>query len=162
VIAYGRPAVQEISPYSSTLWRIEWPLMLATPDAYYLRRLPAGYGLFAAAALLMGLIGDTAMDARLIRSPLLQVTDILSWAARHRNEATCVSDTPSAAMTAAVFKRAGVGRHAARNRCWCRPDDGVILAATRVSAILFGEAAASAWRYLSSTATLLAVGATFL
>src|SRR5258707_5851179 len=117
------------------------------------------YGLFAAAALLMGLIGTTALAAHQIA---LQVNAILfmvplgiGMAATVRVGHAVGRDDPAAVKRAGfVATLLGIVLVSALTLA-------VILGRYAIAQFFFGEAAASAGDAVELTATLLAVGATF-
>ena len=117
------------------------------------------YGLFAAAALLMGLIGTTALAAHQIA---LQIAAILfmvpfgiGMAATVRvGHAVGRGDAPAVKRAGFVATGLGIVFMAAMTLA-------VILGRFAVARFFFGEAAASAGDAVDLTATLLMVGATF-
>jgi MATE family multidrug resistance protein len=143
------------------IWRIDWGLMrqLIVVGAPISISFLLEYGMFGAAALLMGLISTTALAAHQIA---LQITAILFM-------------VPFGISQAATVR---VGHAVGRND----PDGvkragfvatllGIVLVAALTVAVMagrfeiaelfFGEAAASAGEAIALTATLLLVGATF-
>ncbi len=143
------------------IWRIDWPLMrqLVAIGAPISLSFMLEYGLFSAAALLMGLISTTALAAHQVA---LQVTAVLFMVpygiARRRR---CGSGTRSAASMRAAVKRAGLVALLLGIAL-----DGQLYAAGDRSAGLRSGGCSSAapttpMRRVMLTATLLLVGATF-
>jgi MATE family multidrug resistance protein len=143
------------------IWRVDWGLMrqlfiVGAPISFsFLME----YGLFGAAALLMGLIGTTALAAHQIA---LQVTAILfmvpfgiSMAATvrvghavGRNDASAVKRAGFVAIWLGVVVVAAL-------------TVAVIVGRFAIARLFFGEAASTAGDAIALTATLLLVGATF-
>ncbi len=143
------------------IWRIDWTLMrrLVVIGAPISVAFLMEYGLFAAAALLMGLIGTTALAAHQIA---LQVTAILFMVPFGIGMAATVRVGHAVGRNdAAAVKRAG----------FMATLLGIVLVSTLTLAVIFGrfaiarfffgEAAAGAGATIELTATLLMVGATF-
>jgi MATE family multidrug resistance protein len=143
------------------IWRIDWTLMrqLIVIGAPISVAFLLEYGLFAAAALLMGLIGTTALAAHQIA---LQVTAILFM----------VPFGVGMAATVRVGHAVGRNDAAAVNRAgFIATLLGIVFVSTLTLAVIlgrfaiarffFGEAAASAGDAMDLAATLLMVGATF-
>jgi multidrug resistance protein, MATE family len=143
------------------IWRVDWGLMrqlfiVGAPISFsFLME----YGLFGAAALLMGLIGTTALAAHQIA---LQVTAILfmvpfgiSMAATvrvghavGRNDASAVKRSGLVAIWLGVVVVAAL-------------TVAVIVGRFAIARLFFGVAASTAGDAIALTATLLLVGATF-
>jgi multidrug resistance protein, MATE family len=143
------------------IWRVDWTLMrqLIVIGAPISIAFLMEFGLFAAAALLMGLIGTTALAAHQIA---LQVTAILFMVPY------------GIGIAATVRVGHGVGRNdaAAVNRAgYVAALLGIVLVSALTLAVMlarfaiarffFGEAVESAGMTIELTATLLMVGATF-
>ncbi len=143
------------------IWRIDWLLMrqLIVIGAPISISFLLEYGLFGAAALLMGLIGTTALAAHQIA---LQVTAILFMVPF------------GISMAATVRVGHAVGRNdagAVRRAGFVATLLGIVLVAALTLAVIagrfeiallfFGEAAGSAGDAIALTAILLLVGATF-
>ena len=143
------------------IWRIDWSLMrqLIIVGAPISISFLLEYGLFGAAALLMGLISTTALAAHQIA---LQVTAILfmvpfgiSMAATVRVGHAVGRNDPSAVKRAGfVATLLGIVLVAALTLA-------VIASRFAIAHLFFGEAASSAADAIALTATLLLVGATF-
>lgn len=143
------------------IWRIDWLLMrqLIVIGAPISLSFLMEYGLFGAAALLMGLISTTALAAHQIA---LQVTAILfmvpfgiSMAATvrvghavGRNDASAVRRAGFVAMLLGIVLVAALTL-------------AVIAGRFEIARLFFGEAAGSASDAIALTAILLLVGATF-
>ncbi len=143
------------------IWRIDWSLMhqLVVVGAPISLSFLMEFGLLAAAALLMGLIGTTALAAHQVA---LQVTAILFMVPY------------GIGIAATVRVGHAVGRHdapAVRRAGLVATLLGIVLVSTLTLAVIlarfaiarffFGEAAESAGAAIDLTATLLTVGATF-
>ena len=142
-------------------WRIDWRLMrqLIIIGAPISLAFLMEYGLFGAAALLMGLIGTTALAAHQIA---LQVTAILFMVpfgigiaatvrvghAVGRNDASAVKRAGFVAVLLGIVLVSALTLI-------------VILTRFAIARLFFGEAAESAGPVIELTATLLMVGATF-
>lgn len=143
------------------IWRIDWPLMrrLTVIGAPISLSFLLEYGLFAAAALLMGLIGTTALAAHQIA---LQIAAILfmvpfgiSMAATVRvGHAVGRNDAPAVRRAGLVATLLGIVFMSVMTLA-------VILFRFAIARIFFGEAVESAGAVIDLTATLLLVGATF-
>jgi MATE family multidrug resistance protein len=135
--AYGRPPFRKYQVLGR-IWRVDWMLMrqLIVIGAPISISFLLEYGLFAAAALLMGLISTTALAAHQIA---LQVTAILFM-------------VPLGIGIAAVLL--GMVLVSALTLI-------VILTRFAIARFFFGEAVESAGAVIELTATLLMVGATF-
>src|SRR6185369_8130883 len=143
------------------LWRIDWPLMrlLVAIGAPISLSMLMEYGLFSSAALLMGLIGTTALAAHQIA---LQVTAILFMVPLGIGMAATVRVGHAVGRNdAAAVKRAGFVATLLGIVLVSALTLAVILGRFAVARFFFGEAAASAGEAVALTATLLAVGATF-
>ena len=143
------------------IWRIDWGLMrqLIVIGAPISISFLLEYGLFGAAALLMGLISTTALAAHQIA---LQITAILfmvpfgiSMAATVRvGHAVGRNDPDGVKRAGFVATLLGIALVAALTVA-------VIAGRFEIAQLFFGEAAASAGEAIALTATLLLVGATF-
>src|ERR1700676_598419 len=143
------------------IWRIDWTLMrrLVVIGAPISVAFLMEYGLFAAAALLMGLIGTTALAAHQIA---LQVTAILFMVPFGIGMAATVRVGHAVGRNdAAAVKRAGLVATLLGIACVSTLTLAVILGRFAIARFFFGEAAAGAGATLELTATLLMVGATF-
>jgi multidrug resistance protein, MATE family len=117
------------------------------------------YGLFAAAALLMGLISTTALAAHQIA---LQVTAILFMVPFGIGMAATVRVGHAVGRNdAAAVKRAGLVATLLGIVCVSALTFGVIFARFVIARFFFGDAAESAGAVIDLTAVLLMVGATF-
>jgi MATE family multidrug resistance protein len=143
------------------LWRIDWMLMrqlivigAPTSIAFLLE-----YGLFAAAALLMGVIGTTALAAHQVA---LQVTAILFMVPLGIGMAATVRVGHAIGRDdAAAVNRAGMVAIALGVAIILILTIAVILGRFAIARLFFGEASESAAAAIELTATLLMVGATF-
>jgi MATE family multidrug resistance protein len=143
------------------IWRIDWPLMrrLVVIGAPISLAFLLEYGLFAAAALLMGLIGTTALAAHQIA---LQIAAILfmvpfgiSMAATVRvGHAVGRNDAPAVRRAGIVAALLGIVFMSVMTLA-------VIVGRFAIARFFFGEAVESAGAVIDLTATLLMVGATF-
>jgi multidrug resistance protein, MATE family len=143
------------------IWRIDWSLMrqLVIVGAPISISLLLEYGLFGAAALLMGLISTTALAAHQIA---LQVTAILfmvpygiSMAATVRvGHAVGRNDADGLKRAGYVAMGVGIALGAALTLA-------VIAGRFGIAHLFFGEAASSAGAAMQLTETLLVVGSTF-
>ena len=159
-IAYGRRPFRKYHVLGH-VWRIDWTLLrqLIVIGAPISIAFLLEYGLFAAAALLMGLIGTTALAAHQIA---LQIAAILfmvpfgiGMAATVRvGHAVGRGDAPAVRRAGFVATGLGIVFMATMTLA-------VILGRFAVARFFFGEAAASAGEAVDLTATLLMVGATF-
>jgi multidrug resistance protein, MATE family len=141
------------------LWRIDWMLMrqLIVIGAPISLSFLMEYGLFAAAALLMGLIGTIALAAHQIA---LQVTAILFMVPFGIGMAATVRVGHAVGRNdAAAVKRAGLIATLLGIAIVSVMTLTVILARFAIARFFFGEAVESA--VIELTATLLMVGATF-
>jgi MATE family multidrug resistance protein len=117
------------------------------------------YGLFAAAAMLMGVIGTTALAAHQVA---LQVTAILFMVPFGIGMAATVRVGHAIGRNdAAAVNRAGVVAIALGAAIIFILTLAVILGRFAIARLFFGEAAESAAAAIELTATLLMVGATF-
>ena len=143
------------------IWRVDWTLMrrLIVIGAPISMSFLLEYGLFGAAALLMGLIGTTALAAHQVA---LQITAILfmvpfgiGMAATVRvGHAVGRSDAPAVRRAGLVATLLGIA-------CVGAMTLAVILGRFAIARFFFGEAVESAGVVIELTATLLMVGATF-
>ena len=143
------------------IWRIDWMLMrqLIVIGAPISAAFLLEYGLFAAAALLMGLIGTTALAAHQIA---LQVTAILFMVPFGIGMAATVRVGHGVGRNdAAAVKRAGYVAALLGIVLVSALTLAVILARFAIARFFFGEAVESAGMTIELTATLLMVGATF-
>jgi multidrug resistance protein, MATE family len=143
------------------IWRIDWTLMrrLVVIGAPISVAFLMEYGLFAAAALLMGLIGTTALAAHQIA---LQVTAILFMVPFGIGMAATVRVGHAVGRNdAAAVKRAGFMATLLGIVLVSTLTLAVILGRFAIARFFFGEAAAGAGATIELTATLLMVGATF-
>src|SRR5712675_3092842 len=158
--AYGRPPFRKYQVLGR-IWRVDWMLMrqLIVIGAPISISFLLEYGLFAAAALLMGLISTTALAAHQIA---LQVTAILfmvpygiSMAATVRVGHAVGRNDPSA------VKRAGLVAILLGIVLVAGFTLAVIMGRFAIARFFFGEAVESGGAVIELTATLLMVGATF-
>ena len=143
------------------IWRIDWGLMrqLIIVGAPISISFLLEYGLFGAAALLMGLISTTALAAHQIA---LQITAILFMVPFGISQAATVrvghavgrNDPDGVKGASLVATLLGIALVAALTVA-------VIAGRFEIAHLFFGEAAASAGDAVALTATLLLVGATF-
>src|SRR6266480_3846931 len=143
------------------IWRIDWTLLrqLIIIGAPISLAFLMEYGLFGAAALLMGLIGTTALAAHQIA---LQVTAILFMVPFGIGMAATVRVGHAVGRyDPAAVKRAGFVATLLGIVLVSALTLAVILGRFAVARFFFGEAAASAGDAVDLTATLLMVGATF-
>jgi multidrug resistance protein, MATE family len=143
------------------IWRIDWTLMrqLIAIGAPISMSFLMEYGLFAAAALLMGLISTTALAAHQIA---LQVTAILFMVPFGIGMAATVRVGHAVGRhDAAAVKRAGYVATLLGIVCVAALTLGVILARFAIARLFFGDAVESAGAVIDLTAVLLMVGATF-
>jgi len=143
------------------IWRIDWTLMrqLIVIGAPISIAFLLEYGLFAAAALLMGLIGTTALAAHQIA---LQVTAILFMVPFGIGMAATVRVGHAVGRSdPAAVKRAGFVATLLGIVFVSTLTLAVILGRFAIARFFFGEAAASAADAMDLAATLLMVGATF-
>jgi multidrug resistance protein, MATE family len=143
------------------LWRIDWILMrqLIVIGAPISISFLLEYGLFAAAALLMGLIGTTALAAH---QAALQVTAILFMVPFGIGMAATVRVGHAFGRNdAAAVKRAGLVATLLGIALVAVFTLAVMLGRFVIARFFFGEAAESGGAVIELTATLLMVGATF-
>lgn len=143
------------------IWRIDWILMrqLFVIGAPISISFLLEYGLFAAAALLMGLIGTTALAAHQIA---LQVTAILFMVPFGIGMAATVRVGHALGRNdVAAVKRAGFVATLLGIVLVSTLTLAVILARFAIARFFFGEALESGGVVIELTATLLMVGATF-
>jgi MATE family multidrug resistance protein len=158
--AYGRRPFRKYHVLGH-IWRIDWTLMrqLIVIGAPISLAFLLEYGLFAAAALLMGLIGTTALAAHQIA---LQVTAILFMVPFGIGMAATVRVGHAVGRNdAAAVKRAGFVATLLGIVFVSALTLAVILGRFAIARFFFGEGAASAGAAMDLTATLLMVGATF-
>jgi MATE family multidrug resistance protein len=143
------------------IWRIDWSLMrqLIVIGAPISLSFVLEYGLFGAAALLMGLIGTTALAAHQIA---LQITAILFMVPFGIGMAATVRVGHAVGRNdAAAVRRAGLVATLLGIACASAMTLAVILCRFAIARFFFGEAAESGGAVIELTATLLMVGATF-
>jgi MATE family multidrug resistance protein len=143
------------------IWRIDWTLMrqLIVIGAPISISFLLEYGLFAAAALLMGLISTTALAAHQIA---LQVTAILFMVPFGIGMAATVRVGQAVGRNdAAAVKRAGLVATLLGIVLISALTVTVMLGRFAIARFFFGEAAESGGAVIELTATLLMVGATF-
>jgi MATE family multidrug resistance protein len=143
------------------IWRLDWILMrqLVMIGAPISLAFLMEYGLFAAAALLMGLISTTALAAHQIA---LQVTAILFMVPFGIGMAATVRVGHAVGRNdASAVKRAGFVATLLGIVLVSALTLTVILTRFAIARFFFGEAAESAGAVIELTATLLMVGATF-
>ena len=143
------------------IWRIDWSLMrqLIVVGAPISISFLLEYGMFGAAALLMGLISTTALAAHQIA---LQITAILFMVPFGISQAATVrvghavgrNDPDGIRRAGLVATLLGIALVAVLTVA-------VIAARFEIAQLFFGEAASSAGDAIALTATLLLVGATF-
>jgi MATE family, multidrug efflux pump len=158
--AYGRQPFRKYRVLGR-IWRIDWTLMrkLIVIGAPISVAFLLEYGLFAAAALLMGLISTTALAAHQIA---LQITAILFMVPLGIGIAATVRVGHAVGRNdAAGVKRAGYVATLLGIVIISALTLAVILGRFAIARFFFGEAAASAGDAVELTATLLMVGATF-
>ncbi len=158
VVAFRRPFA-DCQPLAR-IWRIDWPLMrqlvgIGAPISFSLLM---EYGLFSSAALLMGLIGTTALAAHQVA---LQVTAVLFMVPLGIGMAATVRVGHAfGRKDAAAVRRAGMAAALL----------GIVLVAALTLAVVLGRYALgraffgsgeTAAATVELTATLLLVGATF-
>jgi MATE family multidrug resistance protein len=143
------------------IWRIDWSLMrqLVVIGAPISLSFLLEYGLFGAAALLMGLIGTTALAAHQIA---LQITAILFMMPLGIGMAATVRVGHAVGRNdPAGVRRAGLVATLLGIACVSALTLAVILGRFAIARFFFGKAAESAGAVIELTATLLMVGATF-
>jgi len=158
--AYRRPPFRKYQVLGR-IWRVDWMLMrqLIVIGAPISISFLLEYGLFAAAALLMGLISTTALAAHQIA---LQVTAILFMVPLGIGIAATVRVGHAVGRgDAAAVKRAGFVAVLLGMVLVSALTLTVILTRFAIARFFFGEAAESAGAVIELTATLLMVGATF-
>ena len=158
--AYGRRPFRKYHALGH-IWRIDWTLMrrLIVIGAPISVAFLLEYGLFAAAALLMGLIGTTALAAHQIA---LQITAILFMVPFGIGMAATVRVGQAVGRNdPAAVKRAGFVATLLGIVFVSTLTLAVILGRLAIARFFFGEAAASAGAAVDLAATLLLVGATF-
>jgi MATE family multidrug resistance protein len=143
------------------IWRIDWSLMrqLIIVGAPISISFLLEYGLFGAAALLMGLIGTTALAAHQIA---LQVTAILFMVPFGISQAATVRVGHAVGRNdAGAVRRAGFVATLLGVVLVAALTLAVIAGRFGIARLFFGEAAGSAGDAIALTAILLLVGATF-
>jgi MATE family multidrug resistance protein len=143
------------------IWRVDWMLMrqLVIIGGPISISFLLEYGLFAAAAILMGLISTTALAAHQIA---FQVTAILFMVPFGIGMAATVRVGHAVGRNDAVaVKRAGFIATVLGIAIVSTLTLAVILGRFAVARLFFGEAVASGGGVIELTATLLLVGATF-
>jgi multidrug resistance protein, MATE family len=143
------------------IWRVDWLLMrqLIVIGAPISISFLLEYGLFAAAALLMGLISTTALAAHQIA---LQVTAVLFMVPFGIGMAATVRVGHAVGRNdAAAVRRAGFVATLLGMALVSALTLMVILARFAIARLFFGEAVESGGAVIDLTATLLMVGATF-
>jgi MATE family multidrug resistance protein len=158
--AYGRRPFRKYQVLGR-IWRVDWMLMrqLIVIGAPISISFLLEYGLFAAAALLMGLISTTALAAHQIA---LQVTAILFMVPLGIGIAATVRVGHAVGRgDAAAVKRAGFVAVLLGMVLVSALTLIVILTRFAIARFFFGEAVESAGAVIELTATLLMVGATF-
>src|SRR6195952_3101788 len=158
--AHRRPPFSKYHVFGR-LWRIDWMLMrrLMVIGAPISVAFLLEYGLFAAAALLMGLIGTTALAAHQVA---LQVTAVLFMVPLGIGMAATVRVGHAVGRRdAAGVKRSGLVAIALGIAIISALTLAVILGRFAVARLFFGEAAESAGPVIELTTTLLMIGATF-
>jgi MATE family multidrug resistance protein len=143
------------------IWRIDWSLMrqLVVIGAPISLSFLMEYGLFAAAALLMGLIGTTALAAHQVA---LQIAAILFMVPFGIGMAATVRVGHAVGRNdAAAVRRAGFVATLLGIVFMSVMTLAVILGRFAIARLFFGEATESAGAVIELTAALLMVGATF-
>jgi MATE family multidrug resistance protein len=143
------------------IWRIDWALMrrLTTIGGPISIAFLLEYGLFGAAALLMGLISTTALAAHQIA---LQIAAILFMVPLGIGMAATVRVGHAVGRNdASAVRRAGLVATLLGIVFMSVMTLAVILGRFAIARFFFGEAAESAGAVIELTATLLLVGATF-
>jgi MATE family multidrug resistance protein len=157
---YRRPPFSKYHVFGQ-LWRIDWMLMrqLIVIGAPISIAFLLEYGLFAAAALLMGLIGTTALAAHQVA---LQVTAVLFMVPFGIGMAATVRVGHAIGRNdAAAVNRSGLVAIALGVAIISALTVAVIVGRFALARLFFGQAAESAGAAIELTATLLMVGATF-
>jgi multidrug resistance protein, MATE family len=158
--AYGRKPFRKFHVLGH-IWRVDWTLMrrLIVIGAPISIAFLLEYGLFAAAAILMGLISTTALAAHQIA---LQITAILFMGPFGIGMAATVRVGHAAGRhDAAAAKRAGFVATLLGIALVSILTLAVILGRFAIARSFFGETAASSGAAVELTVTLLMVGATF-
>lgn len=158
--AWRRPPFKKYHVFGR-IWRIDWVLMrqLIVIGAPISIAFLLEYGLFAAAALLMGLIGTTALAAHQVA---LQVTAVLFMVPFGIGMAATVRVGHAIGRNdAPAVKRAGFVAIALGIAIISTLTLAVVVGRFAIARLFFGEAAESAGGAIELTATLLMVGATF-
>jgi len=143
------------------IWRIDWALMrqLIAVGAPISMSFLLEYGMFGAAALLMGLIGTTALAAH---QAALQITAILFMVPFGIGIAATVRVGHAVGRNdPAGVRRAGYVATLLGIACVSALTLAVIFGRFAIARFFFGAAAESAGAVIDLTATLLLVGATF-
>src|SRR5712692_3621708 len=158
--AYGRPPFRKYQVLGR-IWRVDWMLMrrLIVIGAPISISFLLEYGLFATAALLMGLISTTALAAHQIALQIAAILFMVPFgigiAATVRvGHAVGRGDAPAVKRAGFVASGLGVVFMSAMTLA-------VILTRFAIARFFFGEAVESAGAVIELTATLLMVGATF-
>jgi MATE family multidrug resistance protein len=143
------------------IWRIDWPLMrqLTVIGAPISLSFLLEYGLFGAAALLMGLISTTALAAHQVALQIAAILFMVPFgigiAATVRvGHAVGRNDAPAVRRAGVVATLLGIVFMSIMTLA-------VILGRYAIARLFFGEAVESAGAVIELTATLLLVGATF-
>ncbi len=158
ILAFRKPFA-EYQPLAR-LWRIDWPLMrqlveIGAPISFSLLM---EYGLFSSAALLMGLIGTTALAAHQVA---LQVTAVLFMIPLGIGMAATVRVGHAFGRNEpAAVRRAGLAAALLGIAFVAALTLAVVLGRHALGRIFFGSGEAAA-ATVELTATLLLVGATF-
>ena len=158
--AYGRRPFRKYHVLGR-IWRIDWALLrqLIVIGAPISVSFLLEYGLFAAAALLMGLISTTALAAHQIA---LQVTAILFMVPFGIGMAATVRVGHAVGRNdAAGVKRAGFVATLLGIVCVSVLTLAVIVTRFAIARFFFGDAVESSGAVIDLTAVLLMVGATF-
>ena len=158
--AYGRPPFRKYQVLGR-IWRVDWLLMrqLIVIGAPISISFLLEYGLFAAAALLMGLISTTALAAHQIALQIAAILFMVPFgigiAATVRvGHAVGRGDAPAVKRAGFMATGLGVVFMSAMTLA-------VILGRFAIARLFFGEAVESGGAVIELTATLLMVGATF-
>jgi MATE family multidrug resistance protein len=143
------------------IWRIDWPLMrqLTVIGAPISLSFLLEYGLFGAAALLMGLISTTALAAHQVALQIAAILFMVPFgigiAATVRvGHAVGRNDAPAVRRAGVVATLLGIVFMSVMTLA-------VILGRYAIARFFFGEAVESAGAVIELTVTLLLVGATF-
>src|SRR6195256_3027381 len=158
--AYRRPPFRKYQVLGR-IWRVDWILMrqLIVIGAPIAISFLLEYGLFAAAALLMGLISTTALAAHQIALQIAAILFMVPFgigiAATVRvGHAVGRNDAPAVTRAGFVATLLGIVFMSVMTLA-------VILGRYAIARFFFGEAAESAGAVIELTAALLLVGATF-